>query len=175
MPVSAGGFEEGTMNLKSSLVVVTLLVCVSALASAQFKTQADQEARVSDGLMHESAPSLFLGWFNPEKFHMRHSFDFSYSTIGGEGLSLGTYTNSMTYEIADNLNARADVSLSYSPYNSFSTLSKKDDLSALYLSRAQITYKPLDNMFVQIQYRQLPYGNSYFHPFYNPWYRENGF
>jgi hypothetical protein len=172
---AGGESEEGTMNLRQYVIVTLLLACVSTAANAQFKVQADQEARVSDGLMHESAPALFLGWFNPEKFHMRHSLDFSYSTIGGQGISLGTYTNSMTYEIADNLNARADVSLSYSPYNSFSTFGKRDDLSSLYLSRAQLTYKPLDNMFVQIQYRQIPYSTSYFSPFYSPWYRENGF
>jgi hypothetical protein len=125
--------------------------------------------------MHDSAPSLVLGWFNPEKFHMSHSFNLSYQTFGSQGISLGTYTNSMIYEIASNLNARADVSLSYSPYSSFSTLNKKNDLSSVYLSRAQLDYHPWDNVSVQLQYRQLPYVSSYYSPFYSPWYRENGF
>lgn len=162
------------MKLRAG-IVVALLVVAGTVASAQFKSQADEERRVSEGIINQS-PSFLFGWFNPEKFHMRHSFSFSYLTAGGQGLSLGTYTNSMMYEFADNLHAQADVSLSYSPYNSFSTFKDKNDLSQLYLSRAQLTYKPWENMLVQVQYRQLPYtGYYYYSPFYNPWYRESGF
>ncbi len=147
----------------------------STLGHAQFKSQIEQESRVSDGLIHQSAPQLLLGWFNPDKFHMRHSFDLSFTSMGGQALSLGTYTNSMTYEVASNLMARADVSMSYSPYNTLPTLNgKKNDLSSVYLSRAQLDYRPWDNVMVQFQYQSLPLG-SYYSPFYNPWYRENGF
>lgn len=126
--------------------------------------------------MSSSAPQLFLGWFNPDKFHMRHSFDLSFATFGNQSLSLGTYTNSMSYEFADNLVARTDLSLSYSPYNNLPTLNgKKNDLSSVYLSRAQLDYKPWDNVLVQVQYRSVPYGSYYYSPFYNPWYGGNGF
>jgi opacity protein-like surface antigen len=154
-------------------VVAAALVCASA-SMAQFRSQVEG-ARVSDGVASQGS-SLFFGWFNPERFHMSHSFDLSYSTFGGQGMSLGTYTNSMTYQFADNLNARADLSLSFSPYNSFSTFGgKKNDLSSLYLSRAEVNYKPWENVQVRFQYRQVPYGNYYYSPFYNPWYREDGF
>ena len=152
------------------------LVLVSAMGLAQFKSQAEREDRVSEGLMSSSAPQLFLGWFNPDKFHMRHSFDLSFATFGNQSLSLGTYTNSMSYEFADNLVARTDLSLSYSPYNNLPTLNgKKNDLSSVYLSRAQLDYKPWDNVLVQVQYRSVPYGSYYYSPFYNPWYGGNGF
>lgn len=159
---------------------LVLAVCIGLLATslsyAQFRSQASSESRVADGLMHNSSPSLFLGWFDPARFHMRHSFDLSYVTSQGQGLSMGTYTNSMMYEIADNLNARADVSLSYSPYNSFSTLNnKKSDLSSVYLRRAEINYMPFKDVVVQFQYRTIPYGYGAYSQFYNPWYRENGF
>jgi hypothetical protein len=154
-----------------------MLLLVSSLATAQFKSQVDQESRVSDQMVQQSPPTLFFGWFDPERFHMTHSIEFSYQTIGGQGISLGTYTNSMTYQFADNLNARADVSLSYSPFNSFSSFgpNKKNDLSSLYLSRAEVNYRPWNNVILQFQYRQLPYGSYYYSPFYSPWYRENGF
>ena len=162
--------------MRRVIMLAGVLVLLSAaLATAQFRSQVEEQPRVSDGLIHQSPSSFLLGWFNPENFHMRHSFSFSYQTVGGKGLSLGTYTNSMLYQFADNLSARADVSLSYSPYNSFSTVSRKDDLSSIYLSRAQVNYKPWDNMLVQFQYRSTPYSPYYYSPFYNPWYRENGF
>lgn len=170
---------EGTMRTFRWVCVV--LAGASALAPAQFKSQGQEESKVSQGLYGQpSSSSSLFGWFDPSKFSMHHSFQMSYMTMGGgQGMSLGTYTNSMQYEFSDRLNARADVSLSYSPYNSFSsglTGSKRNDLSSLYLSRAELNYKPWDNTRIQLSFRQLPYGGySYYSPFYDPWYREGGF
>ena len=162
------------MKKRIIVAVAVALLCTSA-SMAQFKTQVDQGPIVSDG-MSSSTGSFLFGWFNPDNFHMRHSFDLSYQTFGGQGMSLGTYTNSMTYDFSEKLNARADISMSYSPYNTFSTFGgKKNDLSKIYLSRAELNYKPWENVMVKVQYRQLPYGSYYYSPFYSPWYREDGF
>ena len=151
-----------------------ILVAATATLSAQFKSQIENEGRVSDGLLNQSAPSLLFGWFDPSKFQMHHSIDFTYTTMGGQGMSLGTYTNSMLYQFSDKLDARADLSLSYSPTNSFSTFGKKNDLSSVYLSRAQVSYRPWENVSLMVQYRALPY-NPYYSPFAYPLFRENGF
>jgi hypothetical protein len=164
------------MKKRIIVAVAAAFLCASA-SMAQFKTQVDQGPIVSDGVSSQSTSSFLFGWFNPENFHMRHSFDLSYATFGGQGMSLGTYTNSMTYDFSQKLNARADISMSYSPYNTFSTFGgKKNDLSSVYLSRAEVNYKPWENVLVKFQYRQIPYGGySYYSPFYSPWYREDGF
>lgn len=157
------------------VVVHALMMWILAnVGVAQFKSLPQEDTRISDNLMQKGAMSSLFGWFNPEKFHMRHSLSFSYQTVGSQGLSLGTYTNSMMYEIAENLNARADVSLSYSPYNSFAQHGK-NDLSNIYLSRAQLDYKPWENFVVHLQYRQMPYTGSLYSPYHSPWHREDGF
>jgi len=165
------------MKRIAGFVVLALAFACMPEAHAQFKSQAQQEAMVDDASARPSASSsLFFGWFNPANFQMHHTFDLSYQTAGGQGFSMGTYTNSMMYQFSDRLNAQADVSMSYSPFNSFSTVgNKKNDLSSIYLSRAQLDYKPWDNVLVQVQYRQIPYGTAYFSPFYNPWVGGNGF
>ena len=156
------------------VAVISLFLLAVPTVQAQFKTQLEREASAADGFVQPSVPSFLFGWFDPEKFHMRHSFDFSYMTFGGQGLSLGTYTNSMTYQFSDKLNAQADVSLSYSPFSSGLSPLKKNDLSSVYLSRAQVDYKPWDNVLVRLQYRQMPYGSyNYYSPFYSPWYRDD--
>lgn len=164
--------------MKSVRVVMTIaLVCLLATGvSAQFKSQVEQESRITSGVLQSSSPGWLFGWFNPEKFQMRHSVSFSYQTMGDRSLSLGTYTNSMSYQFAENLNARADVSLSYSPFNSFSGAfgsGTKNALSSVYLSRAEVNYRPWENVVMQVQFRQLPYGT--YSPWYSPWYREDGF
>jgi hypothetical protein len=168
--------KEDIMNRRIGAFAFAILILASTRAGAQFKSQVEQEGRVSEGLMTQSAPQLLLGWFNPDKFRMRHSFDLSFTTLGDRSLSLGTYTNSMSYEVADNMMARADLSMSYSPYNTLPTLNgKKNDLSSIYLSRAQLDYRPWENVLVQFQYRSIPFGSYYYSPFSSPWYRENGF
>jgi hypothetical protein len=154
----------------AALLIATLFLAGDA--RAQFKSQVEDQARVNDAMIHDS-PSFLFGWFNPDRFHMNHSLSFSYQTFNGQGISLGTYTNSMRYDFADNFNARADVSMSYSPYNSISTFGKSD-FSSVYLSNAELNYRPWENTMIRVQYRNSPYG--FYDPFYyNPWYREFGY
>ncbi len=164
------------MKCVLGVVALALLAAGFSPVQAQLKSQLQQEFNVSNGMAPGGEPSAyFLGFLDPSKFQMHHSFSLSYMTAGGQGMSLGTYTNSMMYQFSDKLDARADISLSYSPYNSFSSFgSKKNDLSSLYLSRAQLDYRPWSNFLVQVQYRQLPY-NAYYSPFYSPWNMESGF
>ncbi len=159
---------------------VLLLVC-TWMASAQFKSQREIEGRVSDGVgTAGESSSLFLGWFDPEKFHMSHSFSLSYGTFGSQGMSLGTYTNSMTYQFSDKLDARADVSMMYSPNASFASSSfgkngRGNNFSSIFLSNAELNYRPWQNVQFRVQFRQMPYYNPYYSPYYSPWFGELGF
>lgn len=165
--------------MRTGMLAVALLVSAGSVAQAQLKSQVPQETQVSFGRMggSDSSPLSYLfGWFDPDKFTMRHSVDLSYTTFGGQSFSLSTYTNTMMYQFADNLNARADIAFSYSPYSSLSTLNKKD-LNAIYLKNAELDYKPADNMRISLSFKQMPYyGTGYYYsPFYNPFHRELGF
>lgn len=162
------------MRKTSAIValVAGVMLCVG-VAGAQFKSQAGADSRISESLLQSSPSSFLFGWFDPSRFQMHHSLSFSYQTFGEGGMSLGTYTNSMLYQFADNLDARADVSLSYMPTNSYARFGKQD-MSSIYLSRAQLNYRPWENVSVQVQYRSIPF-TPLSSPWYNPWYREDGF
>ena len=157
------------------LVILVAVLTLSCVASAQFKSQVEQETSIaSTRLGGSSSPLAFMfGWFDPNNFTMRHSFDMSFTSFRGQSLSLGTYTNTMMYQFADNLNARADIAFSFSPYSSLSAFNKKD-FSGVYLRNAELNYKPWDNTMVSVSFRQSPYGYyDYYSPFYNPWYRSS--
>lgn len=86
-------------------------------------------------------------------------------------MSLGMYTNSMYYKIADPLDVQFDVSLMYSPNNGFMGGSQKD-FAGIYLTRAQLNYRPSENMMLQINFQQYPmtswmWGSYGFSPFSN--------
>lgn len=164
------------MKKRCMFAALVMVAMGCSLSNAQFKSQVGQESRVAEEYAPQSSSFSLFGWFDPEKFHMRHMVDFSYSTFGGQGMSMGNYTNSMMYEFANDLNVRTDISMSYSPFNSFPLPGgKKNDLSSIYLSRAELNYRPWKDVLVQFQYRQLPYGSYFSSPFHDPWYRESGF
>jgi hypothetical protein len=156
------------MAMRNMMVVVAALLLAVAGGQAQFKSQVDRETSVSEAYQ-ESANSSLFGWFDPAKFQMHHSLSMSYMTGPAGGMSLGTYTNSMLYQFDEKLNARADVSLSYSPFSSMSRYGGMgNSFSGIYLSRAEINYRPWENFILQVQYRQLPYGSYSWSPFYDP-------
>lgn len=165
------------MKSLSRAFMVCLLLLAAGGARAQFKPDVAHPSESSGGLITQPPSEMMFGWFDPNRFTMRQSVEFSYQSFAGQGMSLGTYTNTMMYQFADNLNARADVSMSYSPSNSFSSFGAKgsNNFSGIYLSNAQLSYRPWENFQVQIQYSQLPYGSYYYSPFYHPMFRENGF
>ena len=136
--------------------IIVLLVAVGSV-TAQFKSQ-EQQPSASQSLVHPlTSINSFLGFLNPDNFMMRHNFAFSYMTSGGQGLSLASYTNSMLYKIADPLNVRFDVTLQGSPFGQYGS-AQQSDLSKLYLSRAELNYHPWENVFMKVQYNQLPLG-----------------
>jgi hypothetical protein len=93
---------------------------------------------------------------------MHHSFGLSYSTIGGYGTSIATYTNSMMYKFSDNMNLQLDASIVASPYSSFGK-NYQNAVQGIYISRAAFNYKPWNDVSISIQYRNMP--NYYYDPF----------
>lgn len=140
---------------------LVLFVLSFSFASAQYKDQLNQPVDYKSGILNGNSSSLF-GFFNPENFSMHHQFSLSFQTFGGGSMALGVYTNNMMYKISNNLNVEADLSVVNSPYNSFSKDFAKQ-INGFYLSRAQINYKPTENMSVILQYRNIPM--TYYSPY----------
>ncbi len=165
------------MKLSRLAVIILSVFLVTGSAFAQFKAQTEEKPRVADSMIRPEAPSNWFGFFNPDNFMMHHSYSFSYMLLSGRSVGVGMYTNSMYYKISDPLNVRLDVSLMHSPFNSFGK-QFQNDLNKLFINRAEVNYRPFDNMIIQLQYRQLPlsaYGNYYSPYYYNPFYLGNEF
>jgi hypothetical protein len=105
---------------------------------------------------------------------MNHQLSMSYSAFGSNGVALGVYTNSMLYNFSDNLNIQTDISLVNSPY---STLGQdfQNNLNGIYLSRAAINYKPWKDVYISLQYRQLPYYSPYSSYYGNSMFNRSGY
>ncbi|QQS37057.1 MAG: hypothetical protein IPM56_03640 [Ignavibacteriales bacterium] len=154
------------------IILIMMLLIAGFQTYAQFKNPVTPTESVRDGIVNTNSGS-FLGFLNENNFRMNHSFGVSYSAFGSNGLALTTYTNSMMFKLADNLNFNMDASIIQAPY---STLGKdfENNLNGIYLSKAELNYRPWDNFQISLQYRNIPGG--YYNPygysrsFYNPFY-----
>ena len=144
--------------------ILFLAVFLTISVSAQYKDTGLQPTSVKDGIVTQSSGSLF-SFLNSDDFIMRHSFSMNYSSFAGEGLAVGMYTNSMFYRLMDNLDVQVDVSVTHSPYSTLGEEYQKS-LSGIYLSNASVNYRPFKDFSVHLQYRNMPYGYGYYHPFY---------
>jgi hypothetical protein len=155
-----------------------LVIFVSLNINAQFKEPGFPTENIRDGIVDHSSNSLF-GFLDSDNFVMRHSFNLSYTAFGNQGLALGVYTNSMMLKLSNNMNVQVDASIVQSPY---STLGKnfQNQLNGFYISRAAFNYKPWDDVFISIQYRNLPLSYHYsdygfYNRFYNPFFYDGFF
>lgn len=138
-----------------SVHFLVLLFAVSVSSQAQWKTQTRDEVPVGESLVRTDGGGLLFGWFDPSRFTMGHSYSLSYTTARDMGYSLGEYTNSMQYQISDPLSIRLDLSLSHSPFDSYGG-KLGQELSGFRVKRAELNYRPSENTFLQIQFRQVP-------------------
>jgi len=139
------------MKLRIIFTLGSLLFASGALA--QFKSEQPENRHDVSKSMMRSSDGLLFGWLDPSRLSMHHSYSLSYSSFGGHGVSVGMYTNSLLYRISDPLDVQFDVSLMHSPYSSFGN---SGDFSGVFLNRAQLNYRPSENMWLQIQFRQIP-------------------
>ncbi|MBI1806686.1 MAG: hypothetical protein HYR76_06500 [Ignavibacteria bacterium] len=152
--------------MKSSLIVLVAVLCMSATAIGQFKSQAEQPSAAQSLVRPSPTISSFLGLLNMDNFTMRHNFSVGYISSGGDGLSLASYTNSMFYKISDPLNVRFDLTLQGSPFGQ-NVSPYHSALNGLFLSRAELNYRPWENFFIKVEYQRRP---GTFYGLYNPWY-----
>jgi hypothetical protein len=156
--------------MKKIIIIVTIAFC--NVMFAQFREQVDNQPTIHDGLVRNTVPSLVLGFINPNNFSMKHTVDLSYSAFGNQGMALGVYTNSMLYKFTDNLNISADVSLVNSPYNSFGK-DFANQINGIYLTKAELNYKPWENVTMSVQYRSYPFGSYGFSRYNRGYFYDN--
>jgi len=137
--------------IKTTLV----LIVVSFTAAGQFRSQPEARSSATESMIRQDDGGLLFGWFDPGRLTIRNNYSLSYTTSGGKNFSLSTLTSSLAYQISNPLSVMFDVSLVHSPFNNLGGNFTKS-ISGVYLSRAELNYRPSYDLMLRIQYRQLP-------------------
>jgi hypothetical protein len=141
------------MNILIKTTMVFMVFC--GITVGQFRSQPEARSSAGESLLRPDDGGLLFGWFDPSRLTMHNSYTLSYTTSGSKGYSLGELTSNIAYQISDPLSVQFDVSLLHSPFNNLGG-NFANNISGIYLTRAELNYRPSKNMFLQIQYRQLP-------------------
>lgn len=147
------------------------MFCMVSISDAQLRDDLNSTSDYSGVVTYEQQSTSPGNWMNMLNMTMNHSYSMTFSNFGGQMQNLNAYTNSMMFDISNNLNAQVDVSLLHSPFgNSF--IGENSSLgSRIIIERARLDYKLSENAHISLEFSQRPY-NSY-SPFGNYGYGYN--
>ena len=136
--------------------IILIFVCaVPVISYGQLKKDV-QATNVSNTL--ETAAkynNTFLGFLDPNRLHMRHSFAMSYTSIGGNGIMLNSYLNTINYKFSENLFLTTKLGLMASPINNLPNQGIFNDTQ--FFGGAEIRYLPTENSSVILRFETVPY------------------
>lgn len=149
-------------------------------APAQAQLRADLPGGPAPVALSDAPGPLSLGGlFNANTLRLSHSYEFSYSALGGASLGLGVYTTSLRWQPTDRLAARVDVGVAHSPFGDDALRQglgfTADAPARPFLRNAELAYRPTDNSVVHLRVQQSPFG-AYASPYYGyPGYAPYGY
>lgn len=156
-------------SIKHSVPVVLIFLIITAVASAQLKSELP---RLETPPQLKSVASV--SWLDPQRFSMNHSFSVSF--LSGSGLGSGTsmsvYSNQMSYLISRNMLLNSKVYLVQSGMSA----SPFDPNPIQMYYQAGIDWRPRENMLIHLGFSNLPsmaryyrWNRSSYTPYSNPW------
>lgn len=150
------------MRVKIFLLILMMTI-IPGLLLGQLKRD-DKPVEIRKELINtNSNQSVGLNLFDPSKLTMSHSLSFSYMSIGDNGLSQSVYLNTLKYQIASPLDLTVQWGIRNFQHNSFNS-NHPAFQSGLFLSGAELKYKPSDNFEMRLQYNSMPgYYNRGYH------------
>jgi len=146
------------MKKYAVLIVTISLFFISVTGFAQMRR--DVSKPNISGILTTAPSQYLMGFLDPSRMRMHHSFSMSYSALGGAGLMIGSYMNTIDYLISENLNLRANLGIMTSPYNTFGEnfyLNKPK-----FFGGAELNYRMGENTNLMLRIDTAPY--MYYQP-----------
>ncbi|NOZ75987.1 MAG: hypothetical protein GXO90_11565 [FCB group bacterium] len=142
--------------MKTIPAKILFLTLLTAVMFGQYKSDLNHN-QVSDRLF--KAPATIDPLFSPQRFSMHHSFSYSMLSTGAGSIGLGSYTNTMAFQLRPNLTLSTQLILTQP------SLSSGARTRGLTLDQvgygAQLDYRPTENTYFQFSFQKSPY-SQYF-------------
>ena len=147
------------MNRNITILMTVFLVLVFTINS-QAQLKKDSGNPNISSILNTPNRDFLLGFLDPSKIHMRHSFSTSYTGFSGQGMMLSSYLNTIDFQLTEKLLLQTNIGLMNSPYNTFGEDFYLNDTR--FFGGAKLQYRINDKSSVQLQFDYAPY--SYYNP-----------
>ena len=133
---------------------IIFLLLIPFLCFGQFKKDVEKP-NVSESLNFAQYNNSFLGFLDPSRLHMSHSVSMSYMSIGGNGMMVNSYVNTLNYQFNENWILTTKLGIMNSPYNSLpgNTFLNESE----FFGGAELKYKPSEKSVFTIRFEKTPY------------------
>ncbi|NOZ04443.1 MAG: hypothetical protein GXO92_07570 [FCB group bacterium] len=132
---------------------IIFLIGLTVSIWGQFKSDVPQVSMPS-GLTGQSG-QYSGSWLDPSRFNMQHGFSVSMLRVGQQTLSVGSYTNQMTFMLRNNLRLQTNFTLMQPAMRSLGPQSSAINGQVYY--GASLEYRPLKNTLLQFSFNNYPY------------------
>lgn len=146
------------MHMKYLTIFFILIMIVPGFA--QMDHQQSFSSYVS-GLTLQKPAGFLDALLKSDKFSMSHSYSLSYYSAGNYSGSMGLYLNTMKYQFSDPLMMQVSVGYLHHPFGGLNGLNKNPSQDEVFLESAKLQYKPTENTFITVDYRQIPQSMMY--------------
>lgn len=147
-------------NMKFQILFSILFFFCFSIAEAQLREDLNRSSDYTGAISHTQESSGPGDWMNLLNMTMNHSYSMTFSNFGGQMQNINAYTNSMLFDISENVDAQVDVSFLHSPFgNNFMA---NDNLgSRIIIDRARLDYQLSQNTSISVEFSQRPYYSPY--------------
>jgi len=155
-------------RLITILTIVAVLALMKPMESqAQFRPSPNMPT-ISEqvGVPYIPETSIpVLGFFDPSRFEMQHSYSLSFSSGSGPySGSMGMYTNRMSYMISEKLMLIADVGFMHQPNQAFGPggIGQMINQGQMFYG-GELRYRPNENTILRVRFDNMPrYSSPYY-------------
>lgn len=146
--------------MKILILLFSITVFSVSIADAQLRGDLSGPSDYSGIVSTDNSPSSG-SWMNALNMTMNHSYSMTFSSFGGQTQNINAYTNSMLFDISENLDAQVDVSFLHSPFgNNF--MANESLSSRIIIDRARLDYQISDRANISFEFSQRSYQYSPF-------------
>jgi len=146
--------------MKFFTLLFSITLFTFSIADAQLREDLGNSSDYN-GVVSTTNQTSSYNWMNALNMTMNHSYSMTFSNFGGQTQNINAYTNSMRFDISENLDAQLNVSFLHSPFGN-SYLSNEGIGSRIIIDSARLDYKISDNAAITFEFSQRPYRYSPF-------------
>jgi hypothetical protein len=140
--------------MKNLKLLVILFLILPIASFGQLKKDVSKP-NISNTLNTAAYANGLLGFLDPSRLTMQHSFSMSYMSFGGGGMMVNTYMNTLNYQFSDKLFLTTNLGIMNSPYNSFGTNNGLNQTQ--FFGGAELMYLPSKNTVLSIRFDSTPF------------------